>query len=98
MKLPQRNTFCNESELHPVTSYFLGHLEIMIITTLPDLSKDELSDILEMRCRQKDDPMAGLDMEIVEATFPPEDMKVIEELWSVVLVESDVYNWCVNIE
>ena len=71
MKLPQLKTCCNESELHPVTPGLLGHLEIMIITTLPDLSKVEPTDIVEMRCRQKDDPMAGLDMEIVEAMFPP---------------------------
>ena len=85
MKLPQPNTLRNESELHPVTPDLLGHLEIMIITTLPDLSKDELTDILGMRCRQKDDPKAGLDMEIVEAMFPSEGMKVIAELWSVFL-------------
>ena len=57
----------------------------MIIKALPDLSKDELADILEMRSRKKDDPMVGLGMEIVEAMFPPEDMKVIEELWNAFL-------------
>ena len=86
MNLPQLKTVCNEAELHPVPPDVLGHLDIMIITTLPDLSKDELTDILEMRCRQKDDPMVGLDMEIVEAMFPPEDMKVIEELWNAFLL------------
>ena len=91
MKLPQLKTCCNESKLHPITPDLLGHLEIRIVTTHPDLSKDELTDFLEMRCVRKHVPMVGLDMEIVEAMFPPEDMKVIEELWNVCLFNMILY-------
>ena len=79
MQLPQLKRFCKESDLHPTTPDLLGHLEIMISTTLPGISLAELHEILKLRCKKKDDPLLEIDDSIIEAMFPAQDVKVIED-------------------
>ena len=80
MKLPQLKIFCKESELIPTTPDILGHLEVMITCAIPTVTPEELTEILEMRCQKKTDPLVEIDPSVIEAMFPPEDIKVIEDI------------------
>jgi hypothetical protein len=81
MKRHQLKTLCTELEVVPLTPDMLGHLEILINTILPDLSLQEVNDILELRCELPEDPLSVFvqDLDVVEAMFPEEDLKLLKE-------------------
>ena len=80
MKLPQLKVFCKEGELIPITPDILGHLEVMITCAIPAVTPEELTEILEMRYQKKTDPLVEIDPSVIEAMFPLEGIKVIENI------------------
>ena len=62
-----------------MTAVLLGLLDILIQTVLPEATREEVNDILMMRCEVGEDPLKELDPDILEALVPPEDFKVFED-------------------
>ena len=64
----------------PLTPDLLGHLIILIQTVIPHVNDDQLHEILQLRCKIEEDPLAGVaDAEALESLFPPLDCKLLEE-------------------
>ena len=53
-------------------------------TVLPAATDAEVNEILEKRCVVDVDPLDDIDPDVLEALFPSEDLKVVEDLGSVV--------------
>ena len=51
----------------------------MITVAVPDMSVDEMKDVLEKRCKTRSDPPMEIGSEIIEAVLPAEVVKVIED-------------------
>ena len=74
-------TLCVEHDVVPTTPDLLGHLEVLIQTILPDLTPQEVNEILFLRCELKDDPISEFlqNPAVAEVMFPNEDQKVLED-------------------
>ena len=79
LKLPELKTLAKELDVAAVTPDLLGLLDILIQTVLPEATREEVNDILMMRCEVGEDPLKELDPDILEALVPPEDFKVFED-------------------
>ena len=79
LKLPELKTLAKELDVAAVTPDLLGLLDILIQTVLPEATREEVNDILMMRCEVGEDPLKELDPDILEALVPPEDFKVFDD-------------------
>ena len=69
-------TLAKEEGVQSPTPDLLGHLEILINTIIPGNSRDDLQEILEMRCTIEEGPLSMIDDEALEVLHPQLDQKV----------------------
>ena len=88
-------TLAKEEDVKPLHPGLLGLLEVLINTMLPGLSRAAMQEILEMRCQLEDDPLSMIDPEVVEAMFPQQDQKSMEDSAGCV---NDIHNvnWLID--
>ena len=74
-------TLCAELDVQPTQPDILGAIEILLHTILPDCTQEQYRQIIEKRCEVPKDPLLEFaDPDVLEAMFPEDDAKIVEDL------------------
>ena len=80
MPVYQLQTLAKEWDLTPASPDLICHLSALIWHQLPDPTHEQMSSILAMRTRPKEDPLETyLQADTLELLFPKEDLKLVDE-------------------
>ena len=79
MKKEQLRTLAKEMEVDPTSPDLIGYLTVLIHTAWPAATEDEVTAIFSKRCEVDVDPLQEIDPEVLDALFPAEDMKIVED-------------------